>query len=227
MTAPARGPLGRRGFGSRSVPSRRRRPAAAAAPVAGRAAGDGEIAAAVGADLRVPRRLDIVARARTRGSWRSATRRPIRRSRRRPPTRVAEAYIAAEPGIQVQGLERGGRASSPTASPNSARRLEASERALQEFKEQQRRGLDRRRQLEHRDPAADRSERRADQGQDRTDQQGSALQPAEVGAGSRRDRYASGGSDERIRPGAEDQPRRCPARSRRSSRSGTASVTPR
>ena len=122
------------------------------------------------------------------------TRPPIRCS---PPSgeRLAKAYIAAEHGVQVQRVEGRGRLARRLTEQRRA--VEASEAALQALPGEERRGVGRRQRLEHRRPAPDRSQRRADQGQDRTHQQGSALQPAEGRRRIGHARHVPGGARQR------------------------------
>ena len=126
-------------------------------------------------------------RSGTPGSWRSGTRPPIRHSPRRqrtpwPPPTSSRAWTSSS----MASKEASDFLSERLAEQRKA--VEASERRAAGIQGTEWRRLDRRRQLQHRDPAPDRFERRADQGEDRAHQQGSALQPAQVGAGDRRAR---------------------------------------
>ena len=140
-----------------------------------------------GADRRDPEGVGTHRRVPGRADGRAGSKHPHRRDplhvdrsriRLRGGQRAGGRLHAAEHGIQVLGLER--RRRLPGGSPRRAAQGHRGQRAGPAgIQGAQRHRVDRRRQFRERDPAPHGPQHGADQGEDGTHQQGSAVQPAQ------------------------------------------------
>ena len=165
-----------------------------------------------------PRVADGRAHPQQPARRREVRRRPIRRW---PPTvanALREGVHRAEPRVQVHRRRRKRPTGSAQRLGEQRKQVEASEQALQRYREQTRRGLARG-AAEHRRAEAGRPERGGHARQDRADPEGGALQPDSRPSRATAARSTRFPADpvERLHPAAEDRARPTCSASRRSS----------